>query len=55
MTACELTNKQKKNRENDKYQKYSFDQSHNQQNKNGKSQQDLVKKQNAKSQIQEFV
>jgi hypothetical protein len=45
------TSKQEKIRENDKYQKYSFGQSHNPQNQHPENQQDPVKKkQNTKSQ-----
>jgi hypothetical protein len=46
----EKTSKQEKIRENGKYQKYSFDQSHNPQNQHQKSQQNQAKKkQNTKS------
>jgi hypothetical protein len=49
--AFEKTSKQEKIHENDKYQKCSFGQSHNQQNHHQKSQQDQAKKKrNTKSQ-----
>jgi hypothetical protein len=52
----EKTNKNENIQESDMYQKCFFDQFHNMQNQHPKSQQDPAKKkQNTKSQTQEFV